>query len=70
MRINDKEVPTSGWFGFEHHKEIHTIDYFRHFGIETLCALYPDIFKPEIWLSDNPPKIDLPKKGKLMKKRK
>lgn len=70
MKINNKKVSTTGWFGLEHHREIHTIDFYRHFGIETLCALYPDIFKPEIWLSDNPPKIDLPKKGKLVKRKK
>lgn len=70
MRINDKKVPTSGWFGFEHHKEIHTIDYYRHFGMETLCKLYPELFPPEIWLSENPPKIGLPKKKQLVKRSK
>ena len=69
MKQNDKEVSTSGWFGLEHHKEIHTIDFYRHIGIETLCSLYPEIFKPEIWLSKNPPKIGLPKK-KLVKRSK
>jgi len=31
--------------------------------------LYPDLFKPEIWLCDNPPKIENPKK-KLVKRNK
>ena len=68
MRTNNKEISTSGWFGLEHHKEIHTVDFYRHIGMDTLCALYPDLFKPEIWLCDNPPKIENPKK-KLIKKK-
>lgn len=69
MKNNDKEVIASGWFGLEHHREIHTVDFYRHIGMETLCALYPDLFKPEIWLSENPPKITKPKK-KLVKRSK
>ena len=38
-------------------------------GMETLCKLYPEIFKPEIWLSENPPQIKQPKK-KLVKRSK
>ena len=67
MKNNDKKVHTSGWFGLEHHREIHTIDFYRHIGMETLCKLYPDLFKPEIWLSENPPEISKPKK--LVKRR-
>ncbi len=69
MKINNKEVSTSDWFGVQHHREIDTIDFYRHIGMETLCALYPDLFKPEIWLSENPPKIRQPKK-KLVKRNK
>ena len=56
MNNNDKGVIASGWFGLEHHREIHTVD-------------YPEIFKPEIWLSENPPQIKQPKK-KLVKRSK
>lgn len=59
VKINDKEVPDSGWFGIEHHKEVHTIDYYRHFGMETLCKLYPNLFPPKVWLA---PKITKPKR--------
>lgn len=62
VKINDKEVPDSGWFGIEHHKEVHTIDYYRHFGMETLCKLYPELFPPKVWLSKDAPKITKPKK--------
>ena len=63
MNNNDKGVIASGWFGLQHHREIHTV------GMETLCKLYPEIFKPEIWLSENPPQIKQPKK-KLVKRSK
>ena len=69
MNNNDKGVIASGWFGLEHHREIHTVDFYRHIGMETLCKLYPEIFKPEIWLSENPPQIKQPKK-KLVKRSK
>ena len=59
MNNNDKGVIASGWFGLEHHREIHTVDFYRHIGI----------FKPEIWLSENPPQIKQPKK-KLVKRSK
>ena len=69
MNNNDKGVIASGWFGLVHHREIHTVDFYRHIGMETLCKLYPEIFKPEIWLSENPPQIKQPKK-KLVKRSK
>ena len=69
MKMNNKKVSTTGWFGIEYHREIDTIDFYRHIGIETLCALYPYLFKPEIWLSDNPPKITKPKKTVLAKRK-
>lgn len=68
MKTDNKEVSTIGWFGLEHHRE--TTDLYRYIDMETLCALYPEIFKPEIWLSGNPPKIGLPEKSKLVKRRK
>ena len=43
MNNNDKGVIASGWFGLEHHREIHTVDFYRHIGMETLCKLYPEI---------------------------
>ena len=69
MKHTNKEVTASGWYGMEHHKEIHTIDFYRFINMETLCRLHPDIFKPEIWLSDNPPKITKPKKTALAKRK-
>ena len=42
MNNNDKGVIASGWFGLEHHREIHTVDFYRHIGMETLCKLYPE----------------------------
>lgn len=69
MKINDKEVLTSGWFGVEHISENHHIDWFRFFNMETLCKMYPELFRSEIWLSDNPPQIKQPKK-KLVKRNK
>ena len=68
MKHTNKEVNTTEWYGIEHHREIDTIDFYRHFGIETLCKLYPYLFKPEIWLSENPPKITKPKKTALAKR--
>ena len=69
MNINDKEVPTTEWFGVQHHREIDTVDFYRYVNMETLCKLYPNVFRPEIWLSENPPKIGQPKK-KLVKRSK
>lgn len=69
MKINNKEVIGSGWFGVEHISENRQTDWFRFFNMETLCKMYPDLFKPEIWLSENPPKIGQPKK-KLAKRSK
>lgn len=66
---NDKEVIDSGWFGVEHISENHHVDWFRFVNMETLCKMYPQLFRPEIWLSENPPKIGLPKK-KLVKRSK
>lgn len=69
MKNNDKEVIASGWFGVEHISENHHIDWFRLFNMEALCKMYPELFRPEIWLSENPPKIGQPKK-KLVKRSK
>lgn len=69
MKHTNNEVSTSGWYGMEHHKEIHTIDFYRFINMETLCRLHPELFKPEVWLSDNPPKITKPKKAKLVKRK-
>ena len=33
MNNNDKGVIASGWFGLEHHREIHTVDFYRHIGM-------------------------------------
>ena len=66
MNNNDKGVIASGWFGLEHHREIHTVDFYRHIGMETLCKLYPEIFKPEIWLSENPPQIKQSEASKIV----
>ena len=69
MKINDKEVLDSGWFGVEHISENHHVDWFRFVNMETLCKMYPKLFRPEIWLSENPPQIKQPKK-KLVKRSK
>lgn len=69
MKKNDKEIIHSGWFGVEHISENHHIDWFRLFNMEALCKMYPELFRPEIWLSENPPKIGQPKK-KLVKRSK
>lgn len=69
MKQDHKEVTTSGWYGMEHHKEIHTIDFYRFINMETLCMLHPELFNPEVWLSDNPPRISKPKKKPLVKRK-
>lgn len=67
MKINDKKVSDSDWFGVEHIQEVHTVDFIRFFGMETLCKLYPELFPPKVWLSKDAPKIGQPKK-KLVKR--
>lgn len=65
VKINDKKVSDSDWFGVEHVE--HTVDFYRFFGMETLCKLYPELFPPKVWLSKDAPKIGQPKK-KLVKR--
>lgn len=48
MKNNDKEVIDSGWFGVEHISENHHVDWFRFVNMETLCKMYPKLFRPEI----------------------
>lgn len=69
MRHTNKKVSTSGWYGMERHTETHTIDFYRFINMETLCMLHPELFPPDVWLSDNPPKITKPKKSQLVKRK-
>lgn len=69
VQLNGKNVTASNWFGIHHITEHDTIEWFRFINMEELCKAYPDLFKPEIWLSDNPPQITKPKKTKLVKRK-